>query len=97
MHFNKHITQNLPEFSGASLFLKNSTEVQSVRGNNQERYDYYCCDKRSSPTQLSMSGFTLFGEHPEAMLWHHIYGIHEPIQKMNEPISLRTRFYLIAK
>jgi hypothetical protein len=40
MHFNKHIAQNLPFFSGASLFFNDSTEEQSVGGNNQERRDY---------------------------------------------------------
>jgi ribosomal protein L24E len=48
-------------------------------------------------SQKCMARVTQFGKLPEAIPWHHVYGIHQPIQTMNESTSFRNLLHLAAR
>jgi hypothetical protein len=62
--------------------------------NLQQCHGHDCYAKGSTWELQIIPKGTQFGKLPEAMLWHHVYGIHEPIQTMNERMKLRNLFHL---
>jgi hypothetical protein len=48
-------------------------------------------------SQKFMARITQFGKLPEAIPWHHVYGIHQPIQTMNEYANFFSLLRLAAR
>jgi hypothetical protein len=50
-----------------------------------------------TPSHILMACVTQFGKLPEAMPWHHVYGIHQPIQTVNETTRFSNLLHLVAR
>jgi hypothetical protein len=48
-------------------------------------------------SQKFMVCITQFGKLPEAMPWHHVYGINQPIPTMNESTGFFSLLHLAAR